>query len=188
MSEGHEFSFNDFASQISADLTKLVKESYKAPATFMEHMAAFKAAVDWSEPWIKGLMVFHLVMLLVFLRLKNNEDAQTGIFMVLCALVMFSERINGICAANWRSFSTQNYFDERGTFAVTMWSGPLLSILFFQLLNFLRLASSALIKAKRLELASKRNKTKAGDAGEEEVEKVEKVAKVAKKKETKKNK
>ena len=156
MSEGQGFTFNDFASQISADLTKLVKESYKAPATFMEHLAAFKAAVNWNERWIQGLMGFHLLLLLVFLRFKNNEDMQTGIFMLLCALVMCSERINGICAANWQSFSTQNYFDERGTFAVTMWSGPLLLILFFQLLNFLRLASSALIKAKRLELMAKK--------------------------------
>lgn len=171
MSDTQEYTFNDFASQISADLTRLVKESYKAPETFMEHMAAFKAAVDWNERWIQGLMAFHLLLLLVFLRFKNNEDVQTGIFMFICFLVMFSERINGFCAANWRSFSTQNYFDARGTFAVTMWSGPLLTIGFFQLLNFLRLASAALIKAKRLELMNKKKIEKEPAAEESKKEK-----------------
>ena len=156
MSESQDFTFNDFATKITADLTRLVKESYKAPETFMEHMAAFKAAVDWNERWIQGLLAFHLLLLLIFLKFKNNEDVQTGIFMFICILVMLGERINSFCAANWRTFSTQNYFDNRGTFAVTMWSGPLLTIAFFQLLNFLRLASAALIKAKRLELMNKR--------------------------------
>ena len=121
---------------------------------------AFRAAIDWEERWIQGLVVFHILLFVLFLLFRNNIDFQTAQFLLICVLVGFSERLNGFCALHWRSFSRQNYFDEHGTFASTLFSGPLLLIGFAQLINFLRLTSSALITAKRLELAAKKRPKK----------------------------
>ena len=151
---------NELMGQLQSDLTKMVKESYKAPATFWEHMEAFRAAIDWEERWIQGLVGFHILLFVLFLLFRNNIDFQTAQFLLICVLVGFSERLNGFCALHWRSFSRQNYFDEHGTFASTLFSGPLLLIGFAQLINFLRLTSSALITAKRLELAAKKRPKK----------------------------
>ena len=146
---------NELMGQLQSDLTRMVKESYKAPSTFWEHFEAFRAAVDWGERWIQCLMVFHVALFVLFLLFRNNIDFQTAQFLIICVLVGLSERLNSYCASHWRAFSRQNYFDEHGTFASTLFSGPLLLIGFAQLINFLRLTSSALIKAKRLELRAK---------------------------------
>lgn len=154
---------NELMGQLQSDLTRMVKESYNAPQTAMEHWAAFRAAIDWAEPWIQGLMATHVVLFVSFLLFRNSVDFQTAQFFLICVLVGFSEKINGYCAVHWRSFSKQNYFDEHGTFASALFSGPLLLIGFAQLINFLRLTSSALISAKRLELQAKgKGKTKKG--------------------------
>ena len=41
---------NELMGQLQSDLTRMVKESYNAPQTAMEHWAAFRAAIDWAEP------------------------------------------------------------------------------------------------------------------------------------------
>ncbi|RWW44937.1 hypothetical protein BHE74_00049266, partial [Ensete ventricosum] len=40
--------------------------------------------------------------------------------------VYFAERINSFLGKNWKSFSSQNYFDPHGVFISVLWSGPLL--------------------------------------------------------------
>jgi len=42
--------------------------------------------------------------------------------------VYFAENLNRELRKNWKSFSTQNYFDSNGVFLSTLWSGPLLVI------------------------------------------------------------
>ncbi|RRT50079.1 hypothetical protein B296_00044128, partial [Ensete ventricosum] len=40
--------------------------------------------------------------------------------------VYFAEWINSFLGKNWKSFSSQNYFDPHGLFISVLWSGPLL--------------------------------------------------------------
>ena len=47
-------------------------------------------------------------------------DAVSGVFL--------AERINTFLGQNWKSFSSQNYFDPQGLFISVVWSGPLLLI------------------------------------------------------------
>lgn len=42
--------------------------------------------------------------------------------------VYLAERLNSLLGENWKSFSTQNYFDPNGVFLSSVWSGPLLVI------------------------------------------------------------
>jgi Transmembrane protein 18 len=39
-----------------------------------------------------------------------------------------AERINSFLGKNWKSFSSQNYFDPNGLFISVLWSGPLILI------------------------------------------------------------
>jgi transmembrane protein 18 len=41
--------------------------------------------------------------------------------------VYLAERLNSILGENWKSFSSQNYFDPSGVFMSVLWSGPLLA-------------------------------------------------------------
>lgn len=71
--------------------------------------------------------------------------------------------MGGTCAAasrqlagkHWEKFSGQNYFDEKGFFAATMWSGPLLIILIVVIVNMLIQMFYLMVKVKRAEFKKK---------------------------------
>jgi hypothetical protein len=131
--------FGDFMSSIEQSMLNMMKETAKAPETAMEHWQAFSAAVDWTETWIRCLLSFHLVLLTIVVLTRKNVNAQTVLFLFICALAFLSEHLNTYCAANWASFSKQNYFDKHGAFAGIMYAGPLLIIGLFQLVSELLL-------------------------------------------------
>jgi pantothenate kinase len=127
--------FGDFMTSIEQSMLSMMKETAKAPETAMEHWQAFSAAVDWSETWIRCLLSFHLVLLTIVLLTRKNVNAQTVLFLLICTLAFLSEHLNTYCAANWTTFSKQNYFDKHGAFAGIMYAGPLLIIGLFQLVS-----------------------------------------------------
>ncbi len=61
-------------------------------------------------------------------------------------LLLGSERLNALAGAHWRSFSSQNYFDTRGTFAGILWCGPLVLLLTAMLTGFLWRAGKLLVR------------------------------------------
>jgi transmembrane protein 18 len=150
--------FNEFYKSISGHFSKLVEESYKAPASFKEAIAEFAAAVNWKESWIQVLLVWHVIYFTIFLITRKNSDIQTVQFFITFVLVYFSENVNNILGQHWELFATQNYFDKRGVFMCTLWAGPLLFTALCQLINFVTMMGSMLIVAKRLELKDRRKK------------------------------
>jgi hypothetical protein len=150
--------FGDFMKGLEAQVMDMMAKSYRAPKDAREAFDAFTAAINWKQPWIRGLMAFHVFNLVFLIVTRNNIDAQTGQFLLICVLVLFSERLNSWCSAHHADFADQDYFDSRGAFTGMLYSGPLLLVLLLQLINLLRVAGSALIKAKRLELADKRRR------------------------------
>ena len=95
--------------------------------------------MNWNERWLQGLILSEVLLLAIVLLYRNSAEMQTILFLLICALIFFSERINLYCASNWQIFSTQNYFDEHGSFAVTLFSGPLLFIALVQVVSFSRI-------------------------------------------------
>jgi len=154
--EAYGEAFSGFAQDLEAHFTDMMKQGSRAPQDAYEHMQAFTAAIDWSERWIQGILTFHCVLFLVAMVWRKNIDVQMVILGIIVLLVFGSERLNTMGNAHWRSFATQNYFDEHGTFAGAVFCAPLLLIAFCQLISLLILASSALITAKRLELKRKK--------------------------------
>ncbi|KAL6659600.1 hypothetical protein ACP70R_003640 [Stipagrostis hirtigluma subsp. patula] len=66
--------------------------------------------------------------------------------------VFLAERINTFLGQNWKSFSTQNYFDPQGLFISVIWSGPLLLITILILVNTLVTLCMLIVRWKRAEL------------------------------------
>ena len=77
---------------------------------------------------------------------RHNNTIQMGLFVTIMASIYMAERLNALAADNWESFSTQNYFDQRGVFISTLWSTPLLLIGVVMLFQSLYQASSLLVQ------------------------------------------
>ena len=114
--------------------------------------------MDWREPWIRCLLGFHVAMLVLALATRKSETAQTIIFLALMCLVFGAERLNALARAHWRTFSAQNYFDEGGFFATTIFSGPLLVVLVVVLVNFLVIMTGEMVKTKRAQMQRDRRR------------------------------
>jgi len=98
--------------------------------------AAFVAAVDWTETWIQGLLLSHAMLWLSVLIFRKNMTFQSVVFLLICVVVRSAEYINTLLREHyWKSFARQNYFDERGVFALIMFAGPLIALSVVQLVS-----------------------------------------------------
>ena len=59
-------------------------------------------------------------------------------------------------------FSTQDYFDRRGTFASVIWTAPFIFILLVQLICLVKLMADLAVKAGRLKVQANVKKKKKG--------------------------
>jgi len=159
-----EGDFSAFMSGLEDQVKQMMAKSYTAPKDASEAFAAFSAAVNWQQTWLRLLLAFHVFNFLFFVVTRNNIDAQTGQFVSIVVLVALSERLNSWCSAHWSEFADQDYFDKHGAFTGILFAGPLLLVLLFQLINLLRLSCTMLIKAKKLELKDRHRKNVAATA------------------------
>ena len=105
----------------------------------------FYAAVDWSETWLRALLVAHAALFVVIIATRRSERTQ-GVLLCVCAAVVFAaERINAFDGARWESFSGQNYFDSRGRFTSVVLSTPLLIAACVVLVNMLLIMTKLMV-------------------------------------------
>ena len=121
-------SFSDFVSDLEGQVRNLIKATNKAPADAWENWEAFSSAIDWKETWIVSLLSFHVIFCILIFLTRKRLGVQSCIFFIITILVGMSETINSYCSAHWETFSSQNYFDKRGTFAGVFFSAPLLTM------------------------------------------------------------
>ncbi|XP_056150488.1 transmembrane protein 18 [Lampris incognitus] len=86
----------------------------------------FLMSVQWSEPWLIGLLAFHVVCLFTTLLTCNFYRVQICQFLLMVGMVFSAEYLNEAAAMNWRSFSNFQYFDSKGMFISLVYSIPLL--------------------------------------------------------------
>ncbi|XP_071388384.1 transmembrane protein 18 isoform X2 [Centroberyx affinis] len=86
----------------------------------------FLMSVQWSEPWLIGLLVFHVVCFCLTLLTCRFYRVQVCQFLLMVGMVYSAEYLNELAAMNWRSFSNFQYFDSKGMFISLVYSIPLL--------------------------------------------------------------
>lgn len=148
----------------------IMKGQAAGPQTPYEHFQAFRHAITWNEPFIMSLVAFQIMMLVVCIVVSRRNVALAPRLVVMVCIgiiVRSAETINQYAAMNWESFSTQNYFDERGVFISIMLCGPLLLDSFIMLSLFVKEAGQLLIQVKKTELSKKKKKEGATTAKKE---------------------
>mmetsp|Transcript_3659 Transcript_3659/g.13140 ORF Transcript_3659/g.13140 Transcript_3659/m.13140 type:complete len:174 (+) Transcript_3659:385-906(+) len=151
-------------------VTAQLKEQFQdaGEVNLYEDAMKFVHAVDWSEPWIIGVICLHVVTLIAIVQTAQNQTAQTFLFAYLMACVYFAEWLNTMAGKHWEKFSRQMYFDPSGFFISVLWSLPMLLMMLVVLVNFLRLLSSMLIQMKRAELKYRAKQMKADSKAQRE--------------------
>lgn len=145
---------DDMIRGLESKVYSMAREAGNSPTNLRESIEAFTAAVDWDERWIQCLLVFHIVVWVVTISTRRAFFWQCTTFLIICILVWGAETLNAYAHLHWRSFSKQDYFDSHGIFVGVMFSGPLLLLALFQMVNFLVIASNLLVEVKRNELRS----------------------------------
>ncbi|CAL5203373.1 unnamed protein product [Lathyrus oleraceus] len=136
---------SDLVQKISSELRTNLRPAY-------DNFLGFFHAIDWKEPWLLGLLSFYVVLLLVTIISRKNTNFQMCLFLLTLAGVYLAERLNSFLGGNWKSFSSQNYFDPSGVFISVLWSGPLLVLAMIILINTLFSLCYLIVKWKRAEL------------------------------------
>ncbi|XP_070533557.1 transmembrane protein 18-like [Ptychodera flava] len=113
---------------------------------------SFFEAIDWSEPFMIGLIVFHSVCLILTIATRQRNTIQAVYFFFLLVLVFFSETINGLCAEHYQKFSRLQYFDSNGLFISLVFSVPILANCLVIVVMWVLLSGQMLIKVKRAQL------------------------------------
>ena len=127
--------------------------------SFYDDAMGFFHAVAWrEEKWLWAVIAFEILLLTTILVTKSRWNVQVFLFSLTSALVYFAENLNNFGRSHWRQFSTQDYFDRRGFFASCVLSGPLIFILFVQLITALRTAAKMMVLVKRAELKRKKGR------------------------------
>ncbi|CAJ1078417.1 transmembrane protein 18 [Xyrichtys novacula] len=120
----------------------------------------FLISVQWSEPWLTGLLVFHVVCLFLTVVTCRFYRAQICHFVLMAALVYSAEYLNEFAAINWRSFSEFQYFDSKGMFLSLVYSIPLLLNMVIIVVVWIYRTFSTMSELKTLQLKRKARREK----------------------------
>ncbi|XP_029966084.1 transmembrane protein 18 [Salarias fasciatus] len=125
----------------------------------------FLMSVQWSEPWLIGLVVFHVVCLFVTAVTCRYYRAQICHFLLLVCLVYSAEYLNELAAMNWRSFSDFQYFDSTGMFISLVYSIPLLlnAVIIVMVWVYRTFSTMAELKTLQLKKKARREKREKSD-------------------------
>lgn len=143
---------SDHVDLVSELFEKFSAELRTGFAPAVDNFIGFFHAINWKEPWLICLIVFHITLLLTAIFSRRNMNFQLCLSVLAFSGVFLAERINGVLAKNWKSFAGQNYFDSHGLFISTLWSGPLLLTSMVIVVNTLITLCRLIVKWKRAEL------------------------------------
>ncbi|CAO3611535.1 unnamed protein product [Cunninghamella blakesleeana] len=143
-------------------LSKLPQTESKA-SSFLEeqvlHSLEFIEAIDWSQKWIIGLIVFHIICFLLNILLRNRHTALSYYLFILLGLAALTQVINQYGSIHWRSFASANYFDESGLFIVSLYTFPLIFNIFCTLMLLFKASFDLMIEMKSRQLMKKKKKS-----------------------------
>lgn len=146
--------------QLTANLMdQILSSSANArPETSLENLAAFAAAINYKEPLILSIGLFHALFGITAVLTHGRPALQAVQLSVALLMTLFAERVNSFGRTNWRQFAAQNYFDQHGVFVASVLCAPLIFMSLLILLSLLYTASQQLITVKRRQLELQKEK------------------------------
>ncbi|KAI9302621.1 transmembrane protein 18-domain-containing protein [Cunninghamella echinulata] len=139
-------------------LSKLPQSESKVSSLIQEQIyqtIEFFQAIDWSQTWLIGLVIFHIVCFLLVIILRNKHTILSYYFFILLGLAALTQPLNQYGGNHWQSFASANYFDESGIFIVSLYAFPLILNGFFTLMFILKASFGLMIEMKRRQLMNK---------------------------------
>ena len=112
--------------QVQSILASIQNATRTAGQDFYSDVMGFVHAINWREPWLRGLGAFHLLVWVIVIATRHSHNLQMVCLLSVLGLTYASERINRLVASRWQEFAGQNYFDKRGVFTAVMLCLPLL--------------------------------------------------------------
>jgi len=128
--------------------------------SFQSVLLFFKT-IEWTEPWILGLVSFHVVLTTLNVLTRKNATTQAFLFFIMLLLVFVSENLNGLAAENWKRFSKHQYFDSDGMFISVVFSLPILFNAMLMVVNWLLISSELMTNLRRFQLQQKLQRERA---------------------------
>lgn len=138
--------------QVSGLVQALSSEIRSGIGPAADSLRSFVRAVDWTEPWLLGLMAFHASLLLAAVGLRRHANLQFFLLFLAYSGVYLAQKMNIYLAEHWKSFASRNYFDSAGVFISVVWSGPLIFISIVSVVSSLITLCQLMVKWKRAEL------------------------------------
>ncbi|XP_072029206.1 transmembrane protein 18-like [Amphiura filiformis] len=126
----------------------------------IDGMWAFLKQIDWTEPWLIILNVFHIVCLLFTFCTAKYFNVQVVYFLLLLLLIYMSENINEWASQNYKLFARLQYFDSSGLFISVVLCVPVLINCLVILCLWIYTAAHMLVSVKRAQLRQQIKKDK----------------------------
>lgn len=142
-------------------LGDLMQNSAK-PEGLMENLEAFRSAVNWTEPFVLGVVVFQIFMFIATILISRKGVSlvpRLSVMVFIALVVRTAEHWNKLASQYWEKIATQNYFDKNGVFVAVVVCTPLLIDCLIMLMLFVREAAQLLITVKSNELKRKKKST-----------------------------
>jgi len=142
---------------MAEDVLSDIMSKQNGPESFWEHLQAFHAAINWSEPFILCLIAFHVLVFSMTIYMLRRQPTTTNLQLLFLAIITITcrmaGRLNTYGQQHWEEWGiTQNYFDSQGFFIATCLCLPLIFICLIVLINMLREAGSLLIQVNRMKI------------------------------------
>lgn len=105
-------------------------------AVHVNVVADFIDSVQWSEPFIIGLILMQLTLFATVYLTRRQSVVQFAILSVLTVVSVAAEKLNRLGRTHWSSFASQNYFDRSGLFLLIFVCGPYIVVANFIVVSF----------------------------------------------------
>jgi len=137
-----------------------VMQGQVGPKNTWENLQAFRAAINWTEPFILSLLFFQIFTLFICYHIRKYGGTTSRLILlaVIAIIVRSMEWMNKKCQIQWHRFATQNYFDPQGIFVSIFITCPLMIYALSMLVSYILEARQLIRELQKLKLQGYKTK------------------------------
>lgn len=95
----------------------------------------FVHAIDWTDPFIIGIVAAIVTLYVVVFATRKHVDAQIALLAVVCAVAYAAPHASRALGPYWQQLARQDYFDKHGYFGSMLVSLPLMVLALIQMVS-----------------------------------------------------